>query len=69
MTDGEASEKIMKAADKYARAREDIVSCEERGTCNDIEEAERHAKTRRWELEQMVKAALFATKKANKEAV
>ncbi len=69
MTDEEALEKIMKAANSYAWARADIVCCEERGTCEDIEEAERHAKTRRWELEQMVKAALFAIKKANKEAV
>ena len=68
MTDEEALEKIMKAADKYAWAEAHIELCEHRGPWEDLDEVKRCAKTRRWELEQMVKAALFAIKKVSKEA-
>mgnify|MGYP003664010379 FL=1 len=67
MTDEEALEKIMKAADKYASlvqvtgAHQSIDPFH--FLTDEYKEVETKAKNYRWELEQMVKAALFATKK------
>ena len=64
MTKEEAFKKIMKAADKYAWAEAHIEICEHHASLwDEIDEVRRCAKTRRWELEQMIKAALFAVGK------
>ena len=68
MTDEEALEKIMKAADKYAGSQQRISDCHYNGTGDQYDQARRDAPKARWELEQMVKAALFAIKKVSKEA-
>ncbi len=68
MTDEEALEKIMKAADKYAGSQQDISDCHYNGTGDQYNQAQRDAPKARWELEQMVKAALFAIKKVSKGA-
>jgi hypothetical protein len=59
----EAFEKIMKAADRYASWKQDIANAHDRGTTEDWFEAQRMTKESRWELEQIIKAALFAVTK------
>ena len=72
MTDEEALEKIMKAADKYAALVQVTGAYQSMGPFHflndEYKEVEAKAKNYRWELEQMVKAALFAIKKLSKEA-
>ena len=63
MNDEEALEKIMKAADKYAHLQQNISDCHYNGTGDQYDQAQRDAPKARWELEQMVKAAIFALTK------
>ena len=66
MPPDEAFEKIMKAADRYARFHQDISDAHDRGTTEDWLEAQRDAEKARWELEQMVHAAIFTLTKGGK---
>ena len=64
MTNEEAFEKIMKAARKYAAAVEWNEIMDNRGTCNiEIKTAKEEVPKAKWELEQMIDAALFAVAK------
>jgi hypothetical protein len=65
MDQNEAFEKIMKAADQYAAWVQHMeFRSNEVGPfsilTDEYKKAEKKAKTYRWELEQMIKAALFA---------
>ena len=64
MTNEEALEKIMKAADKYAAlvqvTGEHIAAGPFYFLSDEYKEVEAKAKNYRWELEQMVNAAIFA---------
>tara|TARA_Y100001963_G_scaffold121433_1_gene170013 strand:- start:7486 stop:7698 length:213 start_codon:yes stop_codon:yes gene_type:complete len=70
MTPDEAFEKIMKAADKYAAlvqvTGQHITAGPFYFLTDEYKEVEAKAKNYRWELEQMVKAAIFALTKGGK---
>ena len=63
MSNDEAFGKIMKAADMWASwcAFKELSEC--RGSSEDLERCENKVAQYKWELEQMVKAALFAVAK------
>ena len=64
MTNDEAFAKIMKAADQYAETCRWNEITQERGTCRrEIETASERVPKSRWELEQMIRAALFSVTK------
>ena len=67
MTPEQAFEKIMKAADKYAAlvqvTGQHITAGPFYFLTDEYKEVEAEAKNYRWELEQMVKAAIFALTK------
>ena len=67
MTPDEAFEKIMKAADKYAALVQVTGAHQSIGPfhflTDEYKEVEAKAKNYRWELEEMVKAAIFALTK------
>ncbi len=66
MTEKQALEKIMDRADTYASWQQHISDCDERGTTEQWEEAQRKAKEKRWELEQIVKVVLFRLRQTEK---
>lgn len=65
MNKDEAFEQIMKAADNYAYLQKDISDCHYNGTGDQYDQALRDAPLARWELEQMINAAIFALTKGS----
>jgi hypothetical protein len=67
MTPEDAFTKIMKAAEKYAAACQWHEIMDDRGDCIlEIAAAREDVPKTKWELEQMIKAAIFAVTEGDK---
>ena len=63
MTNVDAIEKIMHIADKYAQASADVELNMERGSSDQIEQAERYTERVRTKLEQLVEDTILTLTK------